>query len=105
MQGAVTGPRRPSSIETQPAAMLGMNAVTSVGGIRPLGASSQHSVRLATPPWAVAIEAPTRPTSSETSSPESASAMRAAATASCVNRSVRCSALRSSQSPGTNSSA
>ena len=39
MQGAVTGPRRPSSIETQPAAMLGMNAVTSVGGMRPLGAS------------------------------------------------------------------
>ena len=48
----------------------------------------------------VAIAAPTRSASFEMSSPESASAWRAAATISCANRSMRRACLWSIQSPG-----
>jgi len=34
VQGAPSGPRVPSSIDTQPAAMFGMNPVTKLGWIR-----------------------------------------------------------------------
>ena len=105
VQGALSGPRAPSSIEIQPAAMLGMKAVTRLGRTRADAAPAQHRARLSTPPWAVPIDAPTRSGSLATSSAASASAIRAAATASWVKRSVRPSECRSSHWPGSKSTA
>ena len=90
------GPRVPSSIETQPAARLGMiwtieNGLTR-SGPRSLSWSTQDSNDFS-PPIPVATAAPTRSSIGAISRPESASACRAAASARCVKRSIRRDAL------------
>ena len=101
-----SGPRVPSSIETQPAAMFGM-IWTIENGLTRSGPRSSQRVMQAwkdlRPPIPVAIEAPTGRRSAAMSSPESASACRAAARTICVKRSIRRACLRSIQSVGSKS--
>jgi hypothetical protein len=83
--GDESGPRVPSSIETQAAPMFGMIASRENGltrsGPRSINVSQQSSNDVR-PPIAVATEAPTRSASSAITIPESTSACRAAATTS-----------------------
>ena len=91
-----SGPFVPSSIETQPAARFGMiwtieNGLTRSG---PRSSSTwMHDSNDLSPPMPVATAAPTRSGSAAMSSPASVSACRAAASARCVNRSIRRDAL------------
>ena len=91
-----SGPRVPSSIETQPAARLGM-IWTIENGLTRSGPRSlswlTHCSKDLRPPIPVATAAPTRSAIGAISRPESASACRAAASARCVNRSMRRDAL------------
>ena len=87
-----SGPRVPSSIETQAAPMFGMIAVIESGLTRsgPRVTSVEwHSSKLCRPPIPVATEAPVRSVSPSTSTPESASAILAAASTICEKRSIR----------------
>ena len=91
-----SGPRVPSSIETQPAARFGMiwtieNGLTR-SGPRSLSWSTQTSKDFS-PPMPVATAAPTRSAIGAIWRPESVSACRAAASARCVKRSMRREAL------------
>jgi hypothetical protein len=91
-----SGPLVPSSIETQPAARLGMiwtieNGLTRSG---PRSSSTwMHDSKDLRPPMPVATAAPIRSGSAAMSSPASASACLAAASARCVKRSIRRDAL------------
>ena len=101
-----SGPRVPSSIETQPAPRLGMIAGIENGLTRsgPRSTSTEwHSWNDRSPPMPVAIAAPIRWASGSISRPESETACRAAARIRCVNRSIRRAALRSIQSVGSKS--
>ena len=98
VQGDESGPRVPSWIETQAAPMFGMIAGSENGltrsGPRSISVSQQSSNDFR-PPIAVATEAPTRSDSFSITIPGSASAWRAAATASCAKRSIRRACLYS----------
>ena len=93
-----SGPFVPSSIETQPAPMLGMIAGIENGLTRSGPRSRRVSVQSWNdfrPPMPVAIAAPTRSASAAMSRPESCSACRAAPRIRCVKRSMRRACLRS----------
>jgi hypothetical protein len=101
-----SGPRVPSSIETQPAPRFGMidgieNGLTRSG---PRVVSvSQQSWKDFRPPMPVATAAPIRSASLAMSMPESDSACRAAASTRCVNRSIRRTCFLSTQSAASKS--
>jgi hypothetical protein len=101
-----SGPRVPSWIETRAAAAFGITASSENGLTRPAPRSvslSQQSSNALMPPIAVAIEAPMRSDSCPISTPESASACRAAATTSCAKRPICRDDLGSIHRVGSNS--
>ena len=100
---ADSGPLVPSSIETQPAPRFGMIAGIE-NGLTRSGPRSRSTCEQSwndwSPPIPVATDAPIRSASAAMSSPQSASACRAAATTSCAKRSIRRAVLCSIQSVG-----
>ena len=92
VHGAQSGPRVPSSIDTQPAPRFGMIAGIE-NGLTRSGPRSRSCVWQSwndwSPPMPVATDAPIRSESAAMSSPESSSAIRAAATTICAKRSIR----------------
>jgi hypothetical protein len=103
-----SGPCVPSSIEIQAAAMLGMIWMIENGLVRS-GPRSIRSCRQSSkafrPPMPVATAAPTRSGASATERPLSASAIRAAESASCAKRSIRRACFFSIQTFGSKSDA
>ena len=101
-----SGPCVPSSIETQAAAMFGMIWTIENGLVRsgPRSRSVwKQSSNAPSPPIPVATAAPTRSGSASTEIPLSASAIRAAESAICENRSMRRACLRSIHFVGSKS--
>ena len=91
------GPRAPMSMAICAAAMLGiimgsMNGLTRLGPRAPI--TRTPSSMVARPPRPEPNTTPTRSASAPTSSPLSATAWRAATTASWANRSMRRASLR-----------
>ena len=102
---AVTGPRRPSSIDTWPAPMLATLRGIANGETRSGPRSSITrccSSREIAPEPPLAMIAPIPAPSLSMGMPESATARRAAATASWAYRSMRREARRSMKSVGSN---
>ena len=105
VDGHVSGPFRPSSIETWPAPMFAITSGMKSGETRSgprFSATSVWVTKLASPPMPQPTAAPTRGADAgDTVSAASSTARRPAATASWANRSMRRAARRSMKSVGS----